>query len=115
MIAEVERWFCVRPDLFFARLWDGNVVIVTTDGRKPSEGGVRSQTVIDAVSWASVVLTMSAFNERPGDWHVFMAHHDGRRDLMDAAKLAEVDRNRAERYQQAYERLLESRLPTNNA
>jgi hypothetical protein len=32
--------------------------------------------------WASLVLTMSKFNERPGDWHEFMAHHQGTRDVL---------------------------------
>ena len=34
--------------------------------------------------WASLVLTMSKHSERPNDWHAFMAHHQGKADLMKA-------------------------------
>lgn len=36
--------------------------------------------------WCSVVLTLSAFNERPNDWQAFRDHHLGRCDMLNAAK-----------------------------
>lgn len=116
MTAEVERWFGLTDALYLARLWDGRVAVVTTDGRAPNEGGeIWSETIIEDGIWGSAVLTMTAFSERPNDWHAFMDHHHGRRDLLAAATLADVDRNRADRIERAYKRLLESRLSTGNA
>lgn len=36
--------------------------------------------------WASLVLTMTKFSERPNDWQAFMSHHQGRQDMLGAAK-----------------------------
>jgi hypothetical protein len=33
--------------------------------------------------WASLVLTMTEFSERPGDWQTFMDHHHGRKDMLE--------------------------------
>jgi hypothetical protein len=73
--------FHVSDGLFFERLEDGKVRIrKTTDGRDGSP--VVFEQVIDAGSWSSVVLSMSAFDERPNDWHVFMEYHLGKTDII---------------------------------
>lgn len=78
-----DRWFSVSDGLFFVRQKDGAVRIVKTDGKLPEDGGhISFDAQIDDGSWASAVLTMSEFNERPGDWYVWMDHHHGRRDAI---------------------------------
>lgn len=75
--------FCIKEGLFFARRDAGSVELIVTDGNDPMEGGkVLYNTVIDNGSWTSLVLTMSLFGERPGDWHKWIDHHDGRKDLL---------------------------------
>jgi hypothetical protein len=32
--------------------------------------------------WASIVLNMSAYGERGGDWNTFMLHHTGQQDML---------------------------------
>lgn len=34
--------------------------------------------------WASAVLSVTAFGERPNDWHKFMDHHHGRKDMLNS-------------------------------
>ena len=79
-----ERWFCVTKGLYFGRRGDGAVYVVKTDGRSPDDGGkidpAATWTISDGI-WASLVLTMTVFNERPTDWHRFMDYHQGRVDL----------------------------------
>jgi hypothetical protein len=43
--------------------------------------------------WASLVLSMSAFGERPNDWHAFMAYHQGEQDMLHAAKTVQSIKN----------------------
>src|SRR5689334_1027648 len=91
----VERWTSLTPGLWLGLASsDGHIVIAHTDGRAPDDGGtVTSCEGAQAEIWASVVLTLTAFNERPNDWHAFMDHHHGRRDLLEAAKDAATLRN----------------------
>lgn len=49
--------------------------------------------VIPSNEWASVVLTMTAYSERPNDWQAFMNHHHGRSDLLEAEKNLQTIRN----------------------
>lgn len=75
--------FHVKDGLFFKRNDDGSVTVTkTTDGRQPSEVNISFSETLDEGSWCSVVLSMSAFNERPGDWHAWMRHHKGDEDLL---------------------------------
>ena len=32
--------------------------------------------------WASIVLNMTAYGEREGDWNAFMLHHTGQQDIL---------------------------------
>ena len=32
--------------------------------------------------WASIVLSMTAYGEREGDWNTFMLHHTGQQDML---------------------------------
>ena len=113
---EIERWFGTGGELFFGRTRDGRVVIAVTNGKHPDEGGkIVWSRGIDDGTWGSAVLTMSAFMERPNDWQAFMDHHHGRRDLLESPKEAQVANARAKRYEEAYARLLEQKIPTNNA
>ena len=83
----IDRRFHVNHGLYFERLSAGGVRLVRTDGPAPDAGGVvLFEQVIDDGIWGSLVLTMSHFNERPGDWHPFMDHHHGRRDLLAEGK-----------------------------
>lgn len=75
--------FHVSDGLFFRRNSDGSVAIIeTSDGKEPTADNIRFTHEILAGPWCSVVLTMSAFNERPGDWHAWMKHHKGEEDLL---------------------------------
>jgi hypothetical protein len=86
-----------KDGLFFDRNHDGSVTIIkTTDGKEPSfptppdfppefgreEGNLAFSVTIDEGPWCSIVLSMSAFSERPGDWHAWMRHHKGEEDLL---------------------------------
>ena len=78
----------VSDGLFFRRNEDGSVTVLkTNDEREPADVSPEDSNVVfaqtmDAGSWCSVVLTMSAFSERPGDWHAWMRHHSGEEDLL---------------------------------
>jgi hypothetical protein len=75
--------FHVSDGVFFRRNSDGSVAIFeTTDGKEPGADNIRFTHEILAGPWVSVVLTMSQFNERPGDWHAWMKHHMGEEDLL---------------------------------
>jgi hypothetical protein len=80
-----ERSYHAQDGLHFERLADGHVAIVKVhpSGVRAAPHGARELiAVIDPGIWASIVLTMSAFNERPNDWHRFLDHHHGRNDLL---------------------------------
>jgi len=71
--------FHLQDGIFFGRREKGAVIIY----RKPtdsSEPEILVQT--DAGGWSSVVLSMSSYGERPGDWHPMMDHHLGKADLL---------------------------------
>ena len=94
----VERWYTVTPHWHFGRAPDGAVVVAHTDGRAPDKGGIIERSeVMNAGTWASLVLTLSAFDERPNDWAAFMDHHQGRRDVLQAAKESETLQSTLER------------------
>jgi hypothetical protein len=69
--APIQR--CEVGDLAFERRTSGDVEVYVA--------GVLT-AVIDAGIWASVVLTMTKFSERVNDWHRFMEHHQGTRDIL---------------------------------
>lgn len=72
-----------KDGLFFKRNDNGSVTITKTlDGKEPTGKNIAFVQVVDEGPWCSVVLTMSAFNERPGDWHAYMKHHKGEEDLL---------------------------------
>lgn len=72
-----------KDGLFFKRNDDGSVTITkTSDGKEPSADNVIFTQVVDEGPWCSVVLSMTAFNERPGDWGAWMKHHKGEEDLL---------------------------------
>ena len=79
--------FHAADSLYFQRDEKGNVTITKTDGNAPDEGGnvLFSQT-IDAGIWASAVLSMTHFSERPGDWHAWMDHHNGKRYILEGRR-----------------------------
>lgn len=75
--------FHVKDGLFFRRNDDHSVTIIkTTDGKEPAGLNVEFSETVDDGSWCSVVLSASAFGERPGDWHAWMRHHKGDEDLL---------------------------------
>lgn len=78
------NWYYSGNGIFFVRIPDGRVRIVKTDGPRPDQPGVRLilDITIDDGIWASAVLSMSVFGERSGDWHKFMDHHHGRKDML---------------------------------
>lgn len=87
----VERWFTVTPTWHFGRAADGSIVVAHTDGKPPDQGGaIERSEVIDPGIWGSLVLGLSYFDERPRDWQAFMDHHQGRRDMLAAAKDCET-------------------------
>lgn len=76
----------VKDGLYFERLDGGDVRIIVTDGKSPEDGGkILSDHGIHENIWCSTVLNMTAFSERPNDFHRFADHHHGRRDLMETA------------------------------
>ena len=79
--------FHSQDGLYFRRNDDGSVTIIkTTNGREPSsppdDANIAFTQTVDAGTWCSIVLSMSAFSERPGDWGAWMKHHDGSEDLL---------------------------------
>lgn len=83
--------------LFFDRNDDGSVTIYkTSDGKEPclpsppdfppefgiEKGNIAFSQTIDDGPWCSIVLSMSAFSERPGDWGAWMRHHSAEEDLL---------------------------------
>lgn len=74
--------------LYFERLHDGSVRIVKTDGRAPDAVGAKVlwEQTLPPNLWASAVLSMSKFGERPNDFHAFLDHHHGRSDLIARAR-----------------------------
>lgn len=78
-----EIMFHSNNGLFFTRNDDGSVTITKTDGKAVADGGnVIFEQTLDDGTWASTVLSMTAFSERPGDWHAFMRHHKGVEDIL---------------------------------
>lgn len=72
-----------RDGVFFTRNENGSVTIIkTSDGKEPADANVVFTNTMDEGPWCSIVLTMSAFNERPGDWHAWMKHHMGTEDML---------------------------------
>ena len=67
----------------------GTVFVVVKDGFSNQE----SNFEIPPNIWASLVLSMSAFGERPNDWHAFLAHHQGEQDMLAAAKTVQTIKN----------------------
>jgi hypothetical protein len=82
--------FHYREGLFFKRNEDGSVTITkTTDGHEPRrwthlrpDDNIGFCVTIEEGGWCSAVLSMTAFSERPGDWHAWMRHHKGEEDLL---------------------------------
>ena len=78
----MKSQFHVGDGLYFCRLDNGSVRII-----KKADGMANSPVVfsvdIDDGGWVSAVLTMTQFNERPGDFHRWMDHHHGRVDVLD--------------------------------
>lgn len=78
--------FHVSDGLYFRRNEDASVTVLkTSDGlppNAPENDNVSFAATLDDGSWCSVVLSMSAFSERPGDWHAWMRHHKGEEDLL---------------------------------
>lgn len=79
--------FHTADGLYFDRDENGNVTVTKTDGKSPEDGGqVQFSQTIDAGIWASAVLSMTHFSERPGDWHAWMAHHNGTQDILEGRR-----------------------------
>ena len=95
--------FHVKDGLYFTRdLHESSAekgcvtIIQTTDGKEPCfptppdfpaefgrvKGNIAYQVKIDEGSWCSIVLSMTEFSERQGDWHAWMRHHKGEEDLL---------------------------------
>lgn len=78
-----ESIFHSTDGLFFTRNDDGSVTMTKTDGKSVADGGnVLFEQRLDAGTWVSAVLAMSAFNERPGDFHAWLRHHKGEEDML---------------------------------
>lgn len=66
---------CTQGSITFESQPNGDVIIAHLDG-----------TVIEKIDfnhWGSLVLCMTAFSERPNDWHKFIAHHLGEVDILE--------------------------------
>lgn len=75
--------FHSKDGLYFTRKDDGSVTITKTDGKPISEDWkILFEQTVDAGTWASIVLAMSAFDERPGDFQIWMRHHQGEEDIL---------------------------------
>ena len=75
--------FHTSHGLYFTRNEDRSVTITKTDGRAVADGGkVLFEQTIDEGSWVSVVLSMTAWSERPGDWGAWLLHHRGAEDVL---------------------------------
>jgi hypothetical protein len=83
MGVNAPAWTLANGCFYFQRQTNGDVrIALMQDRRRPDEDGeIFAETTIDAGIWATTVLDMTVFGERPGDWHPFMDHHQGRRDM----------------------------------
>lgn len=84
----MTKIFTINSQVSFSVVEDG-----TNKGDVILTLGEDRNLVIPSNIWASLVLNMSVFNERPNDWQAFMDHHLGRVDLMDAAKQLQTIKN----------------------
>ena len=85
--------FHVADGLYFRGNEDHSVTIFkTSDGQypltdvAPEDSNIAFAQALDDGSWCSVVLSMSSFGERPGDWHAWMRHHKGEEDLLEGKR-----------------------------
>jgi hypothetical protein len=75
--------FHYKDGIYFERLADGSVHIF----RRLKDGDPKQSLVtVDPDGWASAVLSVSAYGERPGDWHAFVAHHKGHKDMLEGQR-----------------------------
>ena len=70
--------FHLGDDIFFRREEDGSV----TCYHQPPESEEKILFKTAAGGWSSIVLSMSAYGERPCDWFVFMDYHMGKKDII---------------------------------
>ena len=68
---------------FFIRRGKDVRIVKTDNHQHPDNGGsIAMDVTIDDATFVSAFLTMTEFNERPNDWHAFMDHFQGNRDLV---------------------------------
>ena len=90
-MSEEIQWIG-EGNFWFRRLQTGDVQVVLTDGTgKPlNENGTLVNVVDDHVicidHWISDILNLTAFSERPNDWHKMRAHHQGEVDTLSDTK-----------------------------
>ena len=65
----------------FCREDNGDVTVTLID-----DAGTAARQKIDVGCWISEVLNMTAFGERPGDWHAWLAHHMGTHDALEGQR-----------------------------
>lgn len=80
----MSRTFHSTDGLYFTRNDDGSVTITKTDDQPiaEDESNVLFKQTLDAGSWVSAVLTMTHFNERSGDFDIWLRHHKGEEDIL---------------------------------
>ncbi len=74
----------VTSSLAFERCDNGDVNIYIADNY---------YVTVPSNIWVSAVLNMTAFSERPNDWHAFLAHHQGAMDLLQSQKTLQIIKN----------------------
>ena len=94
MKQSVMKGFHSQDGLWFSREENGSVRITKFESGH-NDAPLLFEQVLDDGTWCSIVLTMSAFSERPNDWYCWMEHHQGKRDLLEIIKAIHVEELKA--------------------
>lgn len=71
-----------KPLVKFYRESNGDVTVEIKNGW----GELQAKETIEQGHWISNVLNMSSFGERPGDYHAWLKHHAGEKDILEGQR-----------------------------
>jgi len=72
-----------KPNIVsFTREPNGDVRVTITS----PDGTVVAAAVVNKHHWISDVLNATTHGERPGDYHAWLSHHDGEKDILEGRR-----------------------------
>jgi len=66
----------------FSRQENGDVRVTIT----APDGRTLATEVVNKHHWISDVLNVTIHSERPGDYHAWLSHHDGEKDILEGRR-----------------------------